>query len=272
MFKLNARGCIDLMVVVYGKREKSASWLVPGQMNTCQPTRQGMDGRVTSSFRRPSSATRVVEVTCPTSVPGKPVQRPAASQKRFPSQIFQATATSTNSLARDEADDPTGPVTRSTPAKRLCPPTTLVSVAVDDWQFAEPSTAKPVVRRPTATDAETTTTTASSLRHLHEWPDGSTHRLPKNFQFPKLSCDDLWERWLRGWPEMSIGPYRHLTLDDACGMKNHESLKRAQHVMTMLTDAAVSAGLVVSSASLALLRTSELQSVFAAPFWKLPLA
>ncbi|RHZ22453.1 hypothetical protein DYB37_000994 [Aphanomyces astaci] len=53
-------------------------------------------------------------------------------------------------------------------------------------------------------------------------------------------------------------------------MKNRESLKRAQHVMTMLTDAGVSAGLVVSSASLALLRTSELQSVFAAPFWKLP--
>ncbi|RHY64963.1 hypothetical protein DYB30_008878 [Aphanomyces astaci] len=60
---------------------------------------------------------------------------------------------------------------------------------------------------------------------------------------------------------MSIGPYRHLTLDDACGMKNRESLKRAQHVMAMLTDAAVSAGLAVSSASLELLRPSELQSV-----------
>ncbi|RHX96776.1 hypothetical protein DYB25_009009 [Aphanomyces astaci] len=153
------------------------------------------------------------------SLPGKPLQRSAASQRRFHAHV--ATIEARHRLT-DPVQSPSAPVA-------------IVSAS-------------------------------SSANYLHEWSDGSKHRLPEDFQYDNMGCDALWIKWFHGAPKRRIGPYRHFTVDDVKGALNCKYMMRARRVMAELTSIAVATGLAASEDAIAQLRPPECQNVFNAAF------
>ncbi|KAH9102031.1 hypothetical protein LEN26_014813 [Aphanomyces euteiches] len=87
-----------------------------------------------------------------------------------------------------------------------------------------------------------------SLRRMrmYTWSDGSQRLAPEGWDFPSLSCHDMWMAWFHGDPEAGVGPFQHLDAADVeiYPGEAHSSkgargrLSEARLVMTKLVDIA----------------------------------
>jgi len=69
------------------------------------------------------------------------------------------------------------------------------------------------------------------------WRDGTHHRVPEDFTFPKVSTRIAWQHWMCGNTTQGYPPYRHLTPDDMSTPVMRKRLSDFSCIMRAVEDA-----------------------------------